>query len=159
MNDNEKWPRTSPGFNTTREAYENQGATVDRIIARATPTDDERDETTDENLWDFAGDLLDAWNIEDTNAPSLAEDFRDRFVARFRRTEVPEPSAEHQKHADARRAETMTLISHAERQGEPSEARGIIARALTGEARMDTFSAWNLADDIVAALRAANEVR
>jgi hypothetical protein len=57
------------------------------------PTDDERDEVTDENLWDFAGDLLDAWNIEDTNAPSLTEDFRDRFVARFRRSEVPEPSA------------------------------------------------------------------
>lgn len=39
---------------------------------------------TDEALWDFAGDLLGAWNIEDTNAPSLTEDFRDRFVARFR---------------------------------------------------------------------------
>lgn len=43
-------------------------------------------------------------------------------------------------------------------QGEPSDARGIVGRALMGEARMDTFSAWNLADDIVAALRAAGEV-
>ena len=39
------------------------------------------------------------------------------------------------------------------------DERGIIARALMGEARMDTFSAWNLADDIVAALRAAGGVR
>jgi hypothetical protein len=45
----------------------------------------EREALTDENLWDFANDLLDAWNIEDTNAPSLIEDFRDRFIARFRR--------------------------------------------------------------------------
>lgn len=53
-----------------------------------TPTDDEREAITDEALWDFADSLLDAWNIEDQNPPSLAEDFRDRFVARFRRTEV-----------------------------------------------------------------------
>lgn len=38
---------------------------------------------TDEALWDFADELLDAWNIEDTNAPSMSEDFRDRFVERF----------------------------------------------------------------------------
>jgi len=36
-----------------------------------------------EALWDFAGDLLQAWNIEDTNEPSLTEQFRDMFVARF----------------------------------------------------------------------------
>lgn len=59
-----------------------------------TPTDDEREAITDEGLWDFASDLLDAWNIEDLNPPSLIEDFRDRFVRRFRRSEVPEPSAE-----------------------------------------------------------------
>jgi len=47
--------------------------------------DDGREALTDENLWDFADSLLDAWNIEDTNAPSLSEDFRDRFSARFRR--------------------------------------------------------------------------
>lgn len=40
-------------------------------------------EITDGSLWDFAGDLLDAWNIEDLNPPSLAEQFRDLFVARF----------------------------------------------------------------------------
>lgn len=40
-------------------------------------------EITDEALWDFATDLLEAWNIEDTNEPSLIEDFRDRFVGRF----------------------------------------------------------------------------
>lgn len=49
-----------------------------------TPTDDELEPITDEALWDFADDLLDSWNIEDQNPPSLAEDFRDRFVARFR---------------------------------------------------------------------------
>ena len=38
-------------------------------------------------------------------------------------SEVPEPSGEHQKHADARRAETMTLLSHSEPQGEPSDAQ------------------------------------
>ncbi|MEZ7755326.1 hypothetical protein O5Y58_07415 [Microbacterium paraoxydans] len=51
-----------------------------------TPTDDEREAITDEGLWDFASDLLDAWNIEDLNPPSLIEDFRDRFVRRFRRS-------------------------------------------------------------------------
>ena len=45
--------------------------------------DDEREAITDEALWDFASDLLDAWNIEDVNEPSLIEDFRDRFVSRF----------------------------------------------------------------------------
>lgn len=59
-----------------------------------TPTDDGREAPTDEALRDFGNDLLDAWNIEDTNSPSLIEDFRDRFVARFRRSEVPEPSTE-----------------------------------------------------------------
>ena len=52
-----------------------------------TPTDDEREAITDEGLWDFASDLLDAWNIEDLNPPSLIEDFRDRFVRRFRHSE------------------------------------------------------------------------
>ncbi|AXC37964.1 hypothetical protein SEA_JACKO_106 [Microbacterium phage Jacko] len=54
----------------------------------------EREEITDEALWDFAGDLLDAWGIEDTNAPSLAEDFRDRFVARFYPAYRAEPQGE-----------------------------------------------------------------
>lgn len=52
-----------------------------------TPTDDEREAITDEALWDFAGDLLDAWNIEDLNPPGLIEQFRDRFVRRFRHSE------------------------------------------------------------------------
>lgn len=55
---------------------------------------EDRDEIRDEALWDFAGDLLDAWNIEDRNAPSLAEDFRDRFVARFHPAYRPEPRGE-----------------------------------------------------------------
>ena len=58
------------------------------------PSTDDRDPITDENLWDFADDLLDAWNIEDANAPSLAEDFRDRFVARFHPAYRPEPQGE-----------------------------------------------------------------
>ncbi|WP_295103126.1 hypothetical protein [uncultured Microbacterium sp.] len=58
------------------------------------PSDDEREAITDEGLWDFASDLLDAWSIDDLNPPSLLEDFRDRFVRRFRRSEVPEPSTE-----------------------------------------------------------------
>ncbi|KQQ65061.1 hypothetical protein ASF63_13905 [Microbacterium sp. Leaf320] len=45
-----------------------------------------------------------------------------------------------------------------EPQGETSDARGIIARRLIREARMDSFSAWDLADDIIAALRAAGVV-
>jgi len=60
---------------------------------------DEHEETTDEALWDFANDLLDAWNIEDTNSPSLIEDFRDRFVARFRPSR--EASTEPQPITDA----------------------------------------------------------
>jgi hypothetical protein len=55
---------------------------------------DDRAEITDEGLWDFAGDLLDAWNIEDLNSPSLAEDFRDRFVARFHPAYRAEPQGE-----------------------------------------------------------------
>jgi hypothetical protein len=47
--------------------------------------DDEFEAITDKALWDFADDLLDAWNIEDENPPGLSEMFRDRFVARFRR--------------------------------------------------------------------------
>lgn len=46
-----------------------------------------------------------------------------------------------------------------EPQGEPSDAQGIIARALMDSARMDTFNAWELASDLVAALRAAGDVR
>ena len=38
---------------------------------------------TDQQLWDFADDLLEAWNIEDTNPPSLSEQFRDMFLALF----------------------------------------------------------------------------
>jgi hypothetical protein len=58
------------------------------------PTGDEREAITDEALWDFAGDLLDSWNIEDQNPPSLTEGFRDRFVARFHRAYHPEPQGE-----------------------------------------------------------------
>lgn len=53
------------------------------------------------------------------------------------------------------RRDIATLRAAGGVEGEPSDARGIIARALMGEARMDTFSAWNLADDVVVALRAA----
>ena len=61
---------------------------VELVVAEAhTPTDDEREAITDEALWDFAGDLLDAWNIEDLNPPGLIEQFRDRFVRRFRHSE------------------------------------------------------------------------
>lgn len=42
-----------------------------------------------------------------------------------------------------------------EPQGEPSDAQGVIARALMDSARMDTFNAWSLAEEIAAALRAA----
>lgn len=38
---------------------------------------------------------------------------------------------------------------------EPSDARNIIGRALVRSAHMDTFSAWDLASEIVAALRAS----
>lgn len=53
----------------------------DALLAAA--PDHQAEAPSDEALWDFANDLLDAWNIEDTNPPSLIEDFRDRFVARF----------------------------------------------------------------------------
>ena len=49
-----------------------------RASHSSVPTNTDR-----EALWDFAGDLLQAWNIEDTNEPSLTEQFRDMFVARF----------------------------------------------------------------------------
>jgi hypothetical protein len=38
---------------------------------------------TDTALWDFANDLLELWNFRDMNTPSLIEQFRDEFVARF----------------------------------------------------------------------------
>lgn len=47
------------------------------------PSDTDRQALTDEALWDFAHDLLDVWNVEDLNPPSLVEQFRDQFVARF----------------------------------------------------------------------------
>lgn len=56
---------------------------VDALMARITADESGRRALDDESLSDFAHDLLDAWNIEDTNEPSLTEDFRDRFVARF----------------------------------------------------------------------------
>lgn len=110
-----------------------------------TPTDDEREAITDEALWDFANDLFEAWNIEDLNSPSLAEDFRDRFVRRFRRSEVPEPSAAREfleaalAESDADEAEggagwdvevdartvLELLEEHSEPQGEPSDAISI----------------------------------
>ncbi|GAA1148027.1 hypothetical protein GCM10009651_35930 [Microbacterium natoriense] len=88
------------------------------------PTNDEREALTDAALWDFADDLLDAWNIEDRNPPSLTEDFRDRFVSRFRRSEVPEPSAE-----DYPDAEGLAVLrsNSSEPQGEPSDAQVLAA--------------------------------
>lgn len=47
------------------------------------PPTDEREALTDAALWDFADDLLNAWNIEDQNPPGLSEQFRDLFVQRF----------------------------------------------------------------------------
>lgn len=100
----------------------------------------DRDEITDEALWDFADDLLDAWNIEDTNAPSLAEDFRDRFVARFHPSYRSEPQGEPnwdtrvQKLREAVAAQTGSYLSiegaeailetvPSEPRGEPSDAQ------------------------------------
>lgn len=52
-------------------------------VVEAAPSDTDREALTDEALWDFAHDLLDVWNVEDLNPPSLVEQFRDQFVARF----------------------------------------------------------------------------
>lgn len=103
------------------------------------PSED-RDEITDAALWDFAGDLLDAWNIEDTNAPSLSEDFRDRFVARFHPAYRAEP------------------------QGEPSDALPLWERPEAVEAArlayQEAFDAdYDAEDCITAALRAAGGAR
>jgi len=54
-------------------------------------------EPSDSALWDFANDLLAAWNIEDTNEPSLTEQLRDMFVARFRLPVPVEPEWEYGK--------------------------------------------------------------
>lgn len=81
-----------PGLHPTQEGRAEAAFVV--FEKASAPTDDEREAITDEALWDFAGDLLDAWNIEDTNAPSMSEDFRDRFVARFHPAYHAEPPGE-----------------------------------------------------------------
>lgn len=134
--------------------YLNVGPKQAEALARAalavfekalTPATDEQEAITDEALWDFAGDLLDAWNIEDLKPPGLIEQFRDRFVARF---------------------------GYGSPQGEPSDAQvnrdylaHVIHKAvysripldrLTDEEQADTYKR---ADAVLVALRAANEVR
>jgi hypothetical protein len=116
---------------------ENQAATVDRIIARNTPTDDELHALGDviehvqttweadrdqyiEPLAEFTARGILAAGFRRTEVPRVIE--RHDLVMPIYEDEVPEPSAEHQEHADARRAETMALLSHSEPQGEPSDA-------------------------------------
>jgi hypothetical protein len=51
--------------------------------SRKADVTDEQEALTDTALWDFANDLLELWNFRDLNEPSLIEQFRDTFVARF----------------------------------------------------------------------------
>lgn len=144
-----------------------------------TPTDDEREALTYLiTAFRFRERGLRGVALEPDLAVSrpLAE-----FLHRegFRRSVVPEPSDEHEctwacwvdrygfdHHPEPRGdleicqcyrdgSELVTCARHAEPQGETSDAQGIIARALMDSARMDTFNAWSLADEIAAALRAA----
>lgn len=129
------------------------------------PSAEDRDPITDENLWDFADDLLDAWNIEDTNAPSLAEDFRDRFVARFHPAYRGEPQGEptaHDRDRDGicRRcgrgitaAEVLGGETPCEPQGEPSDVQVHAAlSAYWGAMNVDEYGS---VEGMRAALRAA----
>lgn len=178
MTENEKARRISPGFDTTREAYEylsaeNQGATVDRIIGRDTPTAHEM--TTDEReALDYAIRAV-----------------QDSVVAAgFRRSEAPEPSGGQVNDvlvlledaidnidypgADAlewiskakAHAATLARWARPEPQGEPSDAEvEAAARAMVervGAIWPDDLSVEekaNFLDDARAALRAAEEVR
>lgn len=109
--------------------FENRGwmiETIDRLTDALeaaekahTPTDDEREALA--KGWDEGRRtaLLEAR----TYAYPLFTDRGNPY-----RTEVPDPgtedvAAEHQRHADARRSEPMTLLSHGEPQGEPSDAQ------------------------------------
>lgn len=102
--------------------------------------------------------------------PGLVLELADALEAAEKALTPTEASAEHQKHADARRDETMTLISHAEPQREPSDARVLedFLGKLAGDGAytLDFSSAASLHDHIVrllkrdiAALRAAGGVR
>ena len=64
-------------------------------------------EPSDSALWDFANDLLAAWNIEDTNEPSLTEQLRDMFVARLRLPVPVEPEWEYSTQNRAKRVEMV----------------------------------------------------
>jgi hypothetical protein len=97
-----------------------------------TPTDDERTRALHDAFWAVHAGRFHGSNAEHgvntfyagTNAAKRAiENLHGSPIIRPWSAEVPEPSAEHQEHADARRAETMTLMSHSEPQGEPSEAQ------------------------------------
>ena len=80
---------------------------------------------SDADLWDFADDLLAAWDIEDENPPSLSEQFRDMFVARFGKVAAApadgetewttEPDATHLRYlrADSRLRSSLDLIREA----------------------------------------------
>lgn len=133
---------------------ESQGRTFSEMLAdvilvqfgfrRSEPTDDER-EARLEYVIDAAVPVSEFPSWRFRYSRRIADAVR---AAGFRRTE---PSTEDRTHEFANMAALMGISP----QGEPSDARGIIARALMGEARMDTFSAWNLADAVLADLRAA----
>lgn len=142
-----------------------------------TPTDDEREALAQWLHLRFGKNGTLDWDaLSDrfkTGWRDLAGD------APLRRSVVPEPSDEHEctwacwvdrygfdHHPEPRGdlkicqcyrdgSELVTCARHAEPQGETSDAQGIIARALMDSARMDTFNAWSLAEEIAAALRAA----
>lgn len=107
MTDNEKWQRTSPEFNTTREAYE-----------WLTPTDAEREA------------LIDVMRNAPTHGNVVVryDEAADAILAAgFRRTEVPEPSVEHTSFYGTPGTHPGTRqeckVCPPEPQGEPSDAQ------------------------------------
>ena len=168
----EKWRRTSPGFDSTREAYEWLTPTAHEVT-----TDEREAPDMDERGWADYADWR-ASRDPETGAPHW--DWIDGYQAARRRTEVPEPGVEHasfygtpEPHPGPR---SECKVCPPESQGEPSpipfydqkmrELAEIRAQAEPSDAQVEAASreidlrGFHIPPMAVrAALRAAWEVR